>query len=218
MTEAFKTTISSTVSRINEAKNKTYYFSEIVPYIDGQITTQIPNMGIVGALLAAPIDNENELQILKERFEKLKKTCHELETGINNYQREISKILQATSRARQIFENFGSILRFLSDFIPIIKNLIRIAKAVIALQVSVPVAGGTVSGTLILKQNDIINAALSKIKEIEALTKIFDSLFNFIEEITEEIDETLIPIQSKLTEIETILNRICRNSKYFILC
>ena len=52
MTETFKTTIASTISKVNEARNKTYYFAEVVPFIDAQITTNIPQMGIVGAILS----------------------------------------------------------------------------------------------------------------------------------------------------------------------
>lgn len=211
MTESFKTTISSTLSRVNDAKNKTYYFAEVVPFIDAQITTNIPRMGIIGAILGSTITTEEELASLQAKYLKIKKTCHKLETQLAKYQSDIQKILNTTSIIRTRLNNFNSILTELAKIIPIVQTIVRIARGIIALQVSVPVAGGVVSGTLIIKQKDIIDRVLAKIEEILALQKIFTPVAGSLIKTAEEIDEVLLPIQNKLTEISVILSNRCRD-------
>jgi len=211
MTESFKTIISSTLNRINEARNRTYYFAENVPFIDAQITTSIPDMGIAGAILASTIDSEEELQSLQKKFLKLKSTCHKLENQIIKYQTDIQKIQNITNRIRTRLRNFEDLLNGLAEFVPIIRTLIKIARGVLAIQASVPVAGGFVSGTVIIKQKDIIDAALAKLEEVIALQQVFNSIAGTLIPIAEEIDETLLPLQNRLSEINAILVARCRD-------
>ena len=216
MTNFFKTTVGSVARSITEAKNKTFHLAESVPAIDAQVTVRIPKMGIVGAALATTIDTEEELQSLVKKHERYKKECHKLEEQLKKYQRDIEKIRRLTRVADSLgndtpFGTFFRVLNIAADFVPLAKVIINAAKVVLAANISVPVAGGTVSGTVIIKQKEIIDGALVKLEEILALQRIAEPIVNSIETAAEEINDTITPIQNKLAEITVLLQTVCRD-------
>lgn len=216
MTNFFKTTVGSVIRSITEAKNKTFYLAESVPAIDAQITVRIPKMGIVGAALATTIDTEKELQSLVKKHEKYKKECHRLEEQLKKYQRDIEKIRRLTRVANSLgndtpFGTFFRVLNLAADFVPIARTIVNAAKVVLAANVSVPVAGGTVSGAIIIQQKEIIDGALAKLEEILALQRVAEPIVNSIETAAEEINDTLTPLQNKLAEITVLLQTVCRD-------
>ncbi len=217
MTESFKTTISSMVRKTNEIRNKTYYFSEIVPFVDGQITTNIPRMGVVGAILSSTIETEAELLSLQNKFIKIKSDCHKLESQLFKYQGDVQNILNTTNLIRTRLNNLYSLINTLSQTVPFIRNIVRLARGIIALQVSVPVAGGNVSGALIIKQKEIIDRVLAKLEEILALQKVFNSVAGPLIVVAEEVDEILIPVSNKLSELGVILAARCRDIDLLLL-
>ncbi len=217
MTESFKTTISSMVRKTNEIRNKTYYFSEIVPFVDGQITTNIPRMGVVGAILSSTIETEAELLSLQNKFIKIKRDCHKLESQLFKYQGDVQNILNTTNLIRTRLNNLYSLINTLSQTVPFIRNIVRLARGIIALQVSVPVAGGNVSGALIIKQKEIIDRVLAKLEEILALQKVFNSVAGPLIVVAEEVDEILIPVSNKLSELGVILAARCRDIDLLLL-
>ena len=217
MTESFKTTISSMVRKTNEVRNKTYYFSEIVPFVDGQITTNIPRMGVVGAILSSTIETEAELLSLQNKFIKIKRDCHKLESQLFKYQSDVQKILNTTNLIRTRLNSLYSLINALSQTVPFIRNIVRLARGIIALQVSVPVAGGNVSGALIIKQKEIIDRVLAKLEEVLALEKVFNSVAGPLIVVAEEVDEILIPVSNKLSELGVILAARCRDIDLLLL-
>ncbi len=217
MTESFKTTISSMVRKTNEIRNKTYYFSEIVPFVDGQITTNIPRMGVVGAILSSTIETEAELLSLQNKFIKIKRDCHKLESQLFKYQGDVQNILNTTNLIRTRLNNLYSLINTLSQTVPFIRNIVRLARGIIALQVSVPVAGCNVSGALIIKQKEIIDRVLAKLEEILALQKVFNSVAGPLIVVAEEVDEILIPVSNKLSELGVILAARCRDIDLLLL-
>ncbi len=217
MTESFKTTISSMVRKTNEIRDKTYYFSEIVPFVDGQITTNIPRMGVVGAILSSTIETEAELLSLQNKFIKIKRDCHKLESQLFKYQGDVQNILNTTNLIRTRLNNLYSLINTLSQTVPFIRNIVRLARGIIALQVSVPVAGGNVSGALIIKQKEIIDRVLAKLEEILALQKVFNSVAGPLIVVAEEVDEILIPVSNKLSELGVILAARCRDIDLLLL-
>lgn len=209
LSNRFKNVTTSALNNINEARTKTYYFAQNVPGIDAQITTSLPDTGIAAAILVSTIEDEEGLKELQEKFNKLKTHCNKVEKQILKYQTDIQKILAITNLIRNRMRTFGDLLNSLAPFIPTVKNILKIARGIIALQISVPVAGGAVSGGLIIKQKEIIDAALSKAEEILALQKIFVSLRDSIQSSAEEIESVLLPIQNKLSLLNLKLATKC---------
>ena len=199
LSNRFKTVATSTLNSVNEARLKTYYFAENVPVIDAQITTNIPDTGIAAAILSSTINDVEGLKELQKKFEKLKKHCDKVEKQLLKYQTDIQKVLAITNLIKRRMRTFEDTLNALAEFIPLVKNILRVARAIIAFQVSVPVAGGSVQGSLIIKQKEIIDIVLSKLEEIVALQLIFTSLRDSIQSTAEEIEGVLLPIQNKLS-------------------
>jgi hypothetical protein len=199
LSDRFKNVASTTLNSVNEARNKTYYFAENIPFIDAQITTNIPDMGIAAAILSSTIDDVEGLKELQKKFENLKKHCDKVEKQILKYQTDIQKVLAITSLIKRRMRTFEDTLNALAEFVPLVKNILRIARAIIAVQVSVPVAGGFVQGSLIIKQKEIIDKVISKLEEILALQLIFTSLRDSVQSTAEEIESVLLPIQNKLS-------------------
>ncbi len=209
LTNRLQSLTTSTLNKVNEARNQTYYFAENVPIIDAQITTSIPDTGIAAAILASTIENEEELKDLQEKFKKIKKHCKDVENTILKYQSEIQKILAVTNIIRYRMQTFESLILAVSKIVPKVKMIVKIARGIIALQVSVPVAGGVVSGAAIIKQKEIIDAILAKLEEVLSLQMIFESLKESLFSIAEEIEEVLLPIQNKLSVLNSKLAQKC---------
>lgn len=130
------------------------------------------------------------------QFKKLKAQCEKVENLLQKLIDQIDKIFGQLNRIERIFTSLDGFINFLAEFIPLLRILIGTAQVALVAQVF-PIASGVVT----VKLGDAIRFAKSKLKEIDALTKIVDPISSFVRREISEIRDILYPVRNKLQEI-----------------
>ncbi len=201
MIKLLQTSIPSATRLFENARARTFFFADVAPFINAQITVNIPNSARILILLA---EKTNSLQELERAFLALKATCELLKHQIQNYLDEINKIINQIEKVNNTFGSFDVILNQLLRLIPIFNTIIAAGQITLSAQVF-PVA----NGALIIKTGDAINFLKGKIKEIQSLALIVNGVSKFFTTSTSEILAILVPARNELVRILTILNARC---------
>lgn len=186
-----------------EGKQRTFFIKEQIPFVEAQVTVNIPTPASILNLLAID-SNPDRIREVQEIFTELKSKCKKVEKQIDTLIKQIDKILQKLERIQQIFTTVDGFISFLAELVPILRILTGTANVVLAAQVF-PI----VSGTVIIRMNDAIKFVKSKIKEIEALAKITRPISEFINKEVAEIRDILYPVREKLQELLTKIRARC---------
>ncbi len=195
MITLFSAQLPTVMNILADGKQQTFFIKDQIPFVETQITANIPTPESI--LNALPlISNPDEFAAIQNRFIQLKQQCKIVEAQIQQLIAQIDGVLEKVDRIEQIFGSLNGFLSFLSDFVPALRILNGTMQVALAAQVF-PV----VSGTLTVRAGDALKFVKSKIKEIDALTKLASSISGPVFEVTDSIQDQLIPLRVKLVEI-----------------
>jgi prefoldin subunit 5 len=186
-----------------EGKQRTFFIKEQIPFIEAQVTVNIPTPASILNILTIS-NTPDQIVELNKKFKKLKNQCKKTEAQISKLISQIDKILSKLERIQQIFTTIDGFISLLAEFIPLLRALITAANIALALQV-----GFLVSGTAIVRAGDAIKFVKSKIKEIDTLAKITSPIAEFINKEVAEIRDILYPVREKLQELLTGIRARC---------
>ena len=201
MIRLYQAVLPGAMRLFEDAKQRTFFFSNIAPTIDARITVNIPNTSRILLLLA---ERTNSTEELERAFLELKKVCQTLERELRNYVNEIDKIINILNRVNQTFGSFDGILTQLLQLIPVFNSIIAAGQIILAAQVF-PVA----NGALIIRTGDAINLLKGKIKEIQGLGSLITNTASFFNRETSLLLSILNPVRSEILNILTILQTRC---------
>ena len=203
MITLFAAQLPTVMNIFDGAKQQTYFIKDQIPFVETQVTVNIPTPESI--LNALPlITTPDQFQQIQARFVQLKQACKMVEMQIQLLIDQIDGVLAKVDRIEQIFGTLNGFLGFLGEFIPLLRILNGTMQVVLAAQVF-PVASGTVT----VRAGDAIKFVKSKIKEIDALVKISRSVSEPVLEGTDEIQATLLPVRAKLQDILTRIRARC---------
>lgn len=203
MISIIATQVPTIIRVFEEGRKQTFFIQERIPYVQAQVTLNIPTYDSI--LNALPlVTTPNQITQIKDNFVNLKQKCESIKTLINKSIAEIDKVLDKLNRIDFIFSNFSNFIDFVSQFIPLLRTMIAAGQIILAAQVF-PIA----SGTITIKAGELIKKAKAIIGQINALAKIIDPMFDFIQQKINDIQSILFPLRSKLNEILTEVNIRC---------
>ena len=186
------------VNTIQGAKRRVFDIENQIPFVETKIVVDIPSTSQVLGLIPINPTPEQSAQILSfiEEYKALKETCTKVENQIQTLIDQIDKILTQLSRIDRIFSSLDGFISILTEFIPLLRVLIGAAQVGLVAQVF-PIASGVVT----VRLGDAIRFATSKLKEIDALTKVIEPIATFVTKEITEIRNTLLPVRRKLQQI-----------------
>lgn len=203
MISIIATQVPTIIRVFEEGRKQTFFIQERIPYVQAQVTLNIPTYDSI--LNALPlVTTPNQITQIKDNFVNLKQKCESIKTLINKSIAEIDKVLDKLNRIDFIFSNFSNFIDFISQFIPLLRTMIAAGQIILAAQVF-PIA----SGAITIKAGELIKKAKAIIGQINALAKIIDPMFDFIQQKINDIQSILFPLRSKLNEILTEVNIRC---------
>jgi hypothetical protein len=203
MITLFSAQLPTVMNIVADGKQQTFFIKDQIPFVETQITVNIPTPeSILNALPV--ISNPDEFAAIQNRFIQLKQGCKIVEARIQQLIAQIDGVLEKVDRVEQIFGSINGFLSFLSEFIPLLRILNGTMQAVLAAQVF-PVA----SGTITVRAGDALQYVKSKTKEIDALVKLSRSVSGPVFEVTDSIQDELIPLRIKLQEILSEIRARC---------
>lgn len=203
MITLFSAQLPTVMNVFAEGKQQTFTIREQIPFVEAQITVNIPTPESI--LYALPvISTPDQFEEIQNKFIKLKEDCDKVKDIINKIIEQIDSVLDKINRIEEIFGTINGFLSFLSDFIPLLKVINTTMQVLLAAQVF-PIA----SGTITVRAGDALKFVKSKLKEIEALVAIAEAISEPVLDGTNAIQEELLPIRSKLQDILTEVNARC---------
>jgi len=203
MITLFAAQLPTVMNIFADGKQQTFTIKEQVPFIEAQVTLNIPTPASI--LNALPlITTPDQFAEIQRKFIQLKNACKIAEAQISNLIAQIDSVLGKLDRIEQIFSSLNSFLSFLSEFIPVLRILNGTMQVVLSAQVF-PVANGTIT----VRAGDALKYVKSKIKEIDALAKVAKSISEPVLEEVNSIQNTLLPLRNKLQEILTKIRARC---------
>lgn len=203
MITLFAAQLPTVMNIFDGAKQQTYFIKDQIPFVETKIILNIPTPESI--LNALPlITTPDQFAEIQRKFIQLKNACKTAETQIEKIIEQIDSVLSKVDRIEQIFGTLNGFIGFLGEFIPILRILNGTMQVVLAAQVF-PIASGTVT----VRAGDALKFVKSKIKEIDALVKIAQSVSEPVLEGTNEIQAELLPVRAKLQEILTGIKARC---------
>jgi len=186
-----------------EGKQQTFTIREQIPFVEAQITANIPTPESI--LYALPvISTPDQFKEIQNKFIKLKEGCDKCKNLLKKIIEQIDSVLDKINRIEEIFGTINGFLSLLSDFIPLLRVINATMQVVLAAQVF-PIASGTVT----VRAGDALKFVKSKLKEIEALASIAEAVSDPVLDGTNAIQEELLPLRTKLQDILTEVNARC---------
>jgi len=203
MITLFSSQLPTIMNVIADGKQQTIFIKDQIPFVETQINVNVPTPESI--LNALPIlTTPDEFAAIQDKFIRLKQQCKAVEARIQQLIAQIDGVLAKVDRVEQIFGSINGFLSFLSEFIPALRILNGTMQVVLAAQVF-PIA----SGTLTVRAGDALKYVKSKIKEIDALVKLSNSIAGPVFEVTDSIQDELIPLRTKLQEILSEIRARC---------
>ena len=159
---------------------------------------------------------------MKEKADQLKTQLNQIDeiaqkglTAMINLEEKIGGISSKIEipNVPNPIENIQSITDALKIPMKLLKIVIRIAPAILGSQVSVPGAGGPVSGTLITQTNNNVNLAKAKIAEF---TNLFTALPRVLDSYIAKANIVFDKITKIKNQIQTIVNEIAKLNAFII--
>jgi len=155
--------------------------------------------------------SEKGKEKFQERVNKLNNDINTIEEqlllGINSLQSLADKIAPITTTP-DLPEGFPSpiktingIAELLQPLTKLLQLVIQAAPLILGSQVSVPGAGGPVSGTVITNTNNNVNNAKSKVKEIANLFRTIPRQLKHYQRMGDGVFKNINFLQSKISEI-----------------
>jgi len=203
MITLFSAQLPTVMNIFAEGKQQTFTIKEQIPFVTAQVTVNVPTPESILNVLPF-ITTPDQFAEIQRKFIQLKQQCKVAEATIQNLIDQIDKILGKLNRIEQIFGSLDGFLSFLSEFIPLMRLLVGTMQVALAAQVF-PIA----SGTITVRAGDAIKFAKSKIKEIDALAKVANSISEPTLQSVDELQGTLLPARAKLQEILTEIKARC---------
>jgi len=203
MITLFAAQLPTVMNIFADGKQQTFFIKDQIPFVEAQVRLNVPTPeSILNALpLVTTPDQFAEIQ---RKFIQLKDACRAVEATIKTIIAQIDAVLSKLDRIEQIFGTLNGFLGFLGEFIPVLRILNGTMQVVLAAQV-----GLVASGTVTVRAGDAIKFVKSKIKEIDALVRIAQSVSEPVLEGVDEIQSTLFPLRAKLQEILTEISARC---------
>ncbi len=195
--------LPSVMNILAEGKQKTFFIKDQIPFVETQVTVNVPTPESVLNLLPL-ISTPDQFAQIQNNFIRLKEQCKKTEATLIKLRDQIDDVLNKTNRIESIFGTLNGFIDLISDFIPLFKLIISVGQVTLAAQVF-PVA----SGTITIRTGDAIKLAKSKLREIDSITQVLDSITDPILSQTNDIQDTLLPLRAKLQEIITIIKARC---------
>ncbi len=203
MITLFSAQLPTIMNVIADGKQQTIFIKDQIPFVETQINVNVPTPESI--LNALPIlTTPDEFAAIQAKFIRLKQQCKAVEARIQQLITQIDGVLAKVDRVEQIFGSINGFLSFLSEFIPALRILNGTMQVVLAAQVF-PVANGTIT----VRAGDALKYVKSKIKEIDALVKLSNSISGPVFEVTDSIQDELIPLRTKLQEILSEIRARC---------
>lgn len=203
MITLFSAQLPTVMNILADGKQQTFAIKEQIPFVTAQVTVNVPTPESILNILPF-ITTPDQFAEIQRKFIQLKQQCKTAEASIQILIDQIDKVLGKLNRIEQIFASLDGFLSFLSELIPIMKVLVGTMQVTLGAQVS-PI----ISGTVTFDAGDAIKFAKSKIKEIEALAKIANSVAEPILQSVDELQGILLPTRTKLQEILTEIRARC---------
>ena len=203
MITLFSAQLPTVMNIFADGKQQTFAIKEQIPFVTAQVTVNVPTPESILNILPF-ITTPDQFAEIQRKFIQLKQQCKTAEASIQILIDQIDKVLGKLNRIEQIFGSLDGFLSFLSEFIPLMKLLVGTMQVALAAQVF-PIASGTVT----VRAGDAIKFAKSKIKEIDALAKVANSVSEPTLQSVDELQGTLLPARAKLQEILTEIRARC---------
>lgn len=195
--------LPSVLRIFEEGKQRTFFIKEQIPFVETQVTVNIPTPESILNLLPL-VTTPDQMSRIVANFVKLKEACKKTEKLVQDLINQIDKILDKLSDIERIFTTLNGFLSFIGDFIPLLRTLIGVGQVTLAAQVF-PIA----SGTITIRVGDAIKLAKAKIREFDALVKLVDPITTFIRQEIDGIQEILFPVRRKLVKLLTQIRARC---------
>jgi hypothetical protein len=203
MITLFSAQLPTVMNILADGKQQTFAIKEQIPFVTAQVTVNVPTPESILNILPF-ITTPDQFAEIQRKFIQLKQQCKTAEASIQILIDQIDKVLGKLNRIEQIFSLLDGFLSFLSELVPIMKVLVGTMQVTLGAQVS-PI----ISGTATVNAGDAIKFAKSKIKEIEALAKIANSVAEPTLQSVDELQGILLPTRTKLQEILTEIRARC---------
>jgi len=188
---------------LEDGKQQTFFIKDQIPFVETQVTVNIPTPESI--LNALPlITTPDQFQQIQGRFIQLKQACKMVEMRIQLLIDQIDGVLAKIDRVEQIFGGINQFLSFLGDLIPFLKILNGTMQGILIAQVF-PIAQGAIT----VRAGDALKYVKSTIKEIDALAKTAKAVSDPVFEVTDGIQNELLPLRAKLQEILTGIRARC---------
>ena len=203
MITLFSAQLPTVMNILEDGKQQTFFIKDQIPFVETQVTVNIPTPESI--LNALPlITTPDQFQQIQARFVQLKQACKMVEMRIQLLIDQIDGVLAKVDRVEQIFGSINQFLSFLGEFIPLLRILNGTMQVVLAAQVF-PIANGAIT----VRAGDALKYVKSKTKEIAALVKISKAVSGPVFEVTNGIQDELLPLRAKLQEILTGIRARC---------
>lgn len=203
MITLFSTQLPTVMNVFAEGKQQTFTIREQIPFVEAQVTANIPTPeSILNALPV--ITTPDQFAEIQRKFIKLKEDCEKVKMILSKAIEQIDSILSKMDRIEQIFGTLNGFISLLSEFIPLLRVINGTMQIVLAAQVF-PIASGTVT----VRAGDALKFVKSKIKEIDALAKLSESITRPVLNGVDEIQEELIPLRDKLQQVLSEVTARC---------
>jgi len=190
---SFNTLISSNTLTLEEAKSQLQ--NSVSKDFKTEVLSKLPSQDNIKSQLSTTPVTSKDLQQLEQKFKNLKNRCESQKSKIEAKIQQIESIKVKTTKINNNFSKLEDIINIANDLLPIIKTIISLAPAALA------ALGGIGTGLAIVRINDGLKIAKSKVNEFESIIKVLDKVKD---KITSESD----PITSKCDAALGVLNAL----------
>lgn len=201
--ELFKSILPTVQNVFEDGKQQTFYIKEQIPFVEAQVTANIPTPESILNVLPA-VTNPNQFNEIQAKFIQLKEGCKKVEKILTRLIKQIDGVLDKLERIDRLFGTVEGFISLLVDFIPLFRMIISTAQITLAAQV-----GFLANGAITIRVGDAIKYLKAKIKEINTLSRIIGPISRGILKETNRLRQILYPVRSKLQNILTEVRARC---------